>query len=264
MLIDVMRMLFEIDSGQGEPGSPETWYILINCTIPFVGGFKHFKSKRGGEMVAICRHGLGNRIAFLIAVLLAVLPAQPVEAAGMPELLSLRGEMYTLLPGEPVEKDKSAKVIKSYIWARDDKMRTETQIGKRTSISIQIGKVIYTYEKGTQTGKIETLAPQSLGSTGIVGQIRRIKKEGFKNEFITDEQTGERLRKYTYKNLPHEMAIVMLATGTSLPRIWYSTIRVSDSEAQLIKMVYRNMQANIEIPDSYFRLPEGMTWQQQK
>ena len=91
-------------------------------------------------------------------------------------------------------------------------------------------------------------------------QIEEVRAKGKKQ--TPEVIDGVRHDKYEYDLNRGETAIVYLSAETSLPRIWLSVIRSADGGASVMKMVYRDMQANVAIPDALFRLPADVAFEE--
>jgi hypothetical protein len=97
---------------------------------------------------------------------------------------------------------------------------------------------------------------------GVIKPIEEIKAKGKKQ----DSEQGEagRYDKYEYNvNGPEEMAVVYLSAETSLPRIWLSVVKTGDKEASLLRVQYRDLKANVDIPDDMFKLPPDVTFSEE-
>lgn len=54
------------------------------------------------------------------------------------------------------------------------------------------------------------------------------------------------------------MTILYLSKETSLPRFGISVVQTGKKTAEAIRMVYRELEENLDIPDELFKLPEGI------
>ena len=52
--------------------------------------------------------------------------------------------------------------------------------------------------------------------------------------------------------------MVYLSRQTSLPRMWISVIQTGPHEAEAKRIIYRNMEANIDIPDRFLDIPDDV------
>lgn len=167
-----------------------------------------------------------------------------------PELTSLHGTMITMISddeGVPME-----------IWAKGDHLRAEASDGDRKVITIQQGSTSYTFAPGLKTGhKMRVQA--GLGAMGLVKQIAEIKAKGKRKG--SREIEGVVYDEYNYDvNAPEEWAVVFLDAKTSLPRYWISAVRTGENSASAVRLVYRDMEANVDLPDSLFQLPQDVTF----
>ena len=146
--------------------------------------------------------------------------------------------------------------VASEIWAKGNNLRSEVRAGDLKVISIQRGPTIYTFREGDQIGTKQTLQ-RGLGSLGFIKQIETVKAHGKKTG--SQEIEGVEYDIYEYDvNAPAEMTILYLSKETSLPRFGISVVQTGEKTAEAMRMVYRDMEANVDIPDELFKLPEGI------
>ncbi len=168
-----------------------------------------------------------------------------------PKLESLRGTVIYIMSEDMTFPAK--------IWAKGNAMRVDVTQGHQTTISIQLGDTLYTYLQGSQEMGRKQYLGTGLGSLGLIKQIEEVKAKGKKQG--VEQIEGLRYDKYEYDvNAPGEMAVVYLSVKTSLPRLWVSTIQTADKDTSLMQMFFRDLKANVPIPDSMFKLPAGVTF----
>jgi outer membrane lipoprotein-sorting protein len=167
------------------------------------------------------------------------------------ELKTLHGTMLIKLSDD---KDQRLE-----IWAKDNNVRTEHAANEQRIINIQLGDILYTYPKGSKTGKKRRMAP-GLRSRGLIKQIELIKSKGTKEG--SQMVDGTMYDKYRYDaDAPAEKASIWLAPETSIPGIWISHLnRPEESRVGILVMQYRDMTANREISDELFAVPRGVTF----
>lgn len=168
------------------------------------------------------------------------------DIVGADQLNSLHGTMI-------VETQKGAGTPFE-VWAKGNKMRTEVRVDGQKIVSLQLGDVLYTYLQGDASGEKQSLGV-GLASMGLIEQIKRVKKHGIKSDSV--EVTGVRYDKYRYDVSPEEWVIAYLEPETSLPGAWISGLLIGGNWS-IMKIFYRNLMANVEIPDEYFRLPSDI------
>ncbi len=190
------------------------------------------------------------RISKILLIPLLMLACQtgPVSVAGETELKTLHGTMILML-----SQDKG---VVSEIWAKGNNLRSELRVGDLKVITIQRGPTMYTFREGDRTGTKQTLQ-RGLGSLGFIKQIETVKAHGKKTG--SEEIEGVVYDIYEYDvNAPSEMSILYLSRETSLPRFGISVVKTGKKTAEAIRMAYRDMEANVDIPDELFELPEGV------
>jgi outer membrane lipoprotein-sorting protein len=147
------------------------------------------------------------------------------------------------------------------IWAKGDNLRAEASDGERKVITIQRGDTSYTFAPDSTKGH-KMRVEEGLGSMGLVKQIAEIKAKGKREG--AQELEGVVYDKYNYDvDAPQEWAVVFLDAKTSLPRYWISAVRTGEKTASAVRMVYRDMEANVEVADALFELPENVTFEEQ-
>jgi len=149
--------------------------------------------------------------------------------------------------------------LSSKIWAKGNNVRAELTYDQKKAVSIQLGDTVYTYIEGSkQTGSKKHLG-SGLGAMGLIKQIEEIKAKGKKQGSVKIE--GIVCDKYEYDvNAPGERAVVYLSASTSLPRTWVSVVQLADTPASVLRMHYRDLKANVDIPDNMFKLPANVTF----
>jgi len=166
-------------------------------------------------------------------------PAAPVE------LKSLHGTMVTMISeteGLPIE-----------IWAQGDRMRSEISVGDQKIVTIQLGDTMYTFGPNLPQGN-KTRFEAGLASLGLIKQIALVRAKGKKVGSQVIE--GVAYDQYTYDaDAPREVARVLLEAKTSLPKNWVSTVKNSAGESATVRIEYRDMEANVVVPDDLFALP---------
>lgn len=193
------------------------------------------------------------KIVYIVALaLMAGVPAladeQPSNAA---KLESLQGTLVIMM-----SEDRG---VPARIWAKGNNTRTELSDGKQTAVTIQLGDVMYTYVEGSKRTGTKRHMGTGLGSMGFIRQIEEIRAKGKKQ--IPEEIDGVRYDKYEYDLSGREaMAVVYLSAETSLPHIWLSVIKSGENDASVLKMVYRDMKANVEISDELFKPPADVAF----
>src|SRR3990172_2210889 len=192
------------------------------------------------------------RTALSIALLLFVAgratSAEPAAVA--PELISLHGTMITMI--------SETEGVPAEIWAKGDKLRAEIAAGDAKVITIQLGDTMYTFAQGSTKGN-KTRFESGLASLGLIQQIAEIRTKGKIDG--SQEIEGIVYDEYNYDvNAPREWAIVFLAAKTSLPGYWISAVQTEEKKAVAVRMHYRDMEANVEVPDALFELPSDVTF----
>jgi outer membrane lipoprotein-sorting protein len=191
-------------------------------------------------------------------VALALAAAMPVfasqQTSGSAKLESLRGTLITM-----VSEDRG---IPARIWAKGNNTRTELTDGRQKTVTIQLGDTMYTYLEGSTKPGMKQYLGRGLGSMGLIRQIEEIKAKG--KQQTPEEIEGVRYDKYEYEsNDRREVAVVYLSADTSLPRIWLSLVKAGEKDVSVLRMHYRDMQANVEIPDELFKLPPDVTFSEE-
>ena len=191
---------------------------------------------------------MGTSKILLIPLLMLACQIDSESIASQTELKTLHGTMILML--------SEYEGVTSEIWAKGNNLRSEVRFGDLKVISIQRGPTIYTYREGDQTGTKEMLQ-RGLGTLGFIKQIETIKAHGMKTG--SEEIEGVEYDIYEYDvNAPAEMTILYLSKETSLPRFGISVVQTGGKTAEVMRMAYRDMEANIDIPDELFELPEGI------
>ena len=190
------------------------------------------------------------KLFVLIAAILvsfgAAQAAEPARPAA--ELVSMHGTMITMISdheGMPME-----------IWAKGNNLRSEISAGDQKIIVVQLGDTIYTFGPGSKQGN-KTRFESGLASHGLIEQIALVKAKGKKDSSqVVDGITYDQ---YAYDvDAPQEQALVLLEAKTSLPKDWVSVVKNGDSEPVAARTIFRDMQANVDVPDDLFALPKGV------
>lgn len=195
------------------------------------------------------------KIARIVALML--MAAVPVlgdqQPSGSAKLESLHGTMVMMISDD--------EGVPAKLWAKGNNTRVELTHGNQKVITIQFGDTMYTYIEGSRTGTKQHLG-SGLGSMGLIKQIEEILAKGKKEG--SEKIEGVRYDKYVYGSPEdREMAVVYLSPETSLPRIWLSAVKTDDKTASLLRMHYRDMNANVGIPDEMFKLPPDVTFSEE-
>lgn len=187
---------------------------------------------------------------------LALIAAAPAPAGAQPSgsarLESLQGSLI-IMTGDD-------RGVPARIWAKGNNTRTELNNGRQTAATIQLGDAMYTYVDGSKKAGTKRLLAPGLGSMGLIRQIEEIRAKGKKQ--TSEMIDGVRYDKFEYDVNRGETAVVYLSAETSLPRIWFSVIKPVDKDASVMRMIYRDMQANVAIPDALFRLPADVAFEE--
>ena len=73
------------------------------------------------------------------------------------------------------------------------------------------------------------------------------------NKQGSEEIEGELYDIYQYDvNAPQATDLVYLSRESSLPRLWISVVQTDKDTPEAARIIYRDMEANVEIPDHYF------------
>lgn len=193
---------------------------------------------------------LKSRLAIAVAIVwIATSEIRGQQAPPAPvKLESLHGTMITMISdheGMPME-----------IWAKGNKVRSEISAGDEKLIIIQRGDTLYTYGFGSPQGE-KTRFETGLASLGLIEQIALVKAKGKKDGSQVVE--GVEYDQYKYDaDAPQEQALVLLEAKTSLPKDWLSVVKNGDSPSIAARTIYRDMQANVDVPDDLFTLPKGV------
>jgi hypothetical protein len=203
---------------------------------------------------------MGNDFAFSIRAQLAVVFlttwttsivfGQPSPVA--PRLDSMHGTMITLID----EKHG----IEMEVWAKADKVRSEIKEGDKMIVVIQLGDTLYTFSPGRKEGQ-KTRFDGGLAAHGLIEQIALVKSKGKLDG--TQEANGIAYDRYAYEvDAPGELAIVLFEAKTSLPKDWLSIVEKGDGKHEASRTIFRDMQANVEVPDSLFELPPEVQFEE--
>jgi len=180
------------------------------------------------------------------------------SAAGesdLPTIRSVHGFTYVPLTGQGSGADGLKRAaVKSEIWSVVGKTRTETISTDMKVISIQLGGDLYTFAENRIAGERRSIK-RGLAKLSLVEQIELVKTKGKREE--TYDEGGEKYVTFAYRvNFPDEIAIVLLNARTSLPLMWVSAVRTRETTAEALTVHYRDMEANIEIGDEMFEIPD--------
>ncbi len=189
-------------------------------------------------------------IALSVFATMSALAGQ--EPPPAPKLESLQGTMIMMV------SENSGVPCK--VWAKGNNTRVEMGEKGKKVITIQIGSTMYTFIEGDRTGTKQRLGT-GLASMGMIRQIDEVKAKGKK--IGSRELEGVSYDTYQYDvNAPKEMAMIVLATETSLPFFWVSAVQTSATKATGLRMHYRDMKANADVPDNLFRLPASVAFRE--
>jgi alpha/beta superfamily hydrolase/outer membrane lipoprotein-sorting protein len=177
-------------------------------------------------------------------------PVSKQQSSGLGNLTSLQGTLILM-----VSEDRG---IPAKFWAKGNNMRLEASVGAKKTITIQVGDTLYTFNEGEKSGLKQHLG-RGLGSMGLLRQIELIKTRGKKQG--SKEFEGVLCDIYEYE-APQELALVYLSVATSLPQRWISTIRSGDTTSSIL-MLFRNLEANMGIPDEMFKVPPEVKFSEQ-
>lgn len=189
-----------------------------------------------------------------VSILLSLALLRTVVSADERELRSLHGTMIT------TSGPTSGMAME--IWAKGDFVRSEYRAGSANVITIQRGPKLYTFGESGGAGMVFNLG-HGLGTLGLIKQIEEIKARGSRQGAAEIE--GELYDVYQYDvNAPEEMALIYLSRESSLPKLWISVVQAEGDTAEALRIVYRDMEANVDIPDHYFHLPKNVTFAEQE
>jgi outer membrane lipoprotein-sorting protein len=139
------------------------------------------------------------------------------------------------------------------IWAKGNNVRSEIAFGDQKVVTIQRGDTMYTFGSNSHVGN-KTQFEAGLASLGLILQIATVKSKGKKDS--THNVDGTVYDLYVYEvDAPHEIARVLLNSKTSLPQDWDSTVKNADGAPATVRMKFRNLAANVDVPDELFALP---------
>lgn len=149
-------------------------------------------------------------------------------------------------------------VTESEIWAKGDLVRHDIAYGDGKLIQIQHGELIYSFSAEDAFGMV-IRARGGLGTMGLVRQIEEITAHGtmiphqeafFDTSQLPDEADWD---VYRYEDrLTGEVVHVALARDESIPLIWVGLL----PNQNVTVIHYWDMEANVEISDSLFDVPE--------
>ncbi|MGD9636803.1 MAG: hypothetical protein AB7G28_18360 [Pirellulales bacterium] len=186
--------------------------------------------------------------ALVLLLLLVEFASGQDKAAAPPVLKSLHGTMITL-----IDSDRG---IEMEVWAKGNNVRSEIKMGDAKVVVVQRGDTMYTFSPGKSDGQ-KTRFESGLAAHGLIEQIAIVKSRGKKERSQVAE--GIQYDQYSYNvDAPQEQAIVLLETKTSLPKDWFSVVKNGDREPAGMRIVFRDLEANVEVPDELFELPEGV------
>ncbi|NNC90763.1 MAG: hypothetical protein HKN82_20085 [Akkermansiaceae bacterium] len=174
-----------------------------------------------------------------------------IEASGLPPLDSLHGTMITFF-------GDSEDGLPAEIWAEGNNLRTEVAHDGGVVVSLQLGDTLYTFKDGSKTGKKKWLGT-GLGSMGLINQIAEVKANGIRHG--SREINGVEHHEFLYNmDAPQAGAVAHISAETSLPHMWISILNRADDTSSRLTMIYRDLEANVAIPEGTFDLPEGVTF----
>lgn len=181
-------------------------------------------------------------------------------ACGEPPIFSLHGRTKTDHNVDRGSHRAGDAVTYGELWAKGDAVRQEIEFGDDTLIQIQRGERIYSFSVEDQFGMV-VRGRGGLGTLGLVRQIEEIKANGtvvpsqdafFDTSRLIDEADYD---VYRYEDrLTGEVVHVALERDDSIPRIWVGLL----PNGNVTVTHYRDMEANVEISDTLFDVPEGI------
>ena len=182
-----------------------------------------------------------------VTVLVLILAEASFGDAPPSELKSLHGTMVTM--------HGDTEGFTAEIWAKGNNVRSEIAFGDQKVVTIQRGDTMYTFGSNSHVGN-KTQFEAGLASLGLIQQIATVKSKGKKDS--TRNVDGTVYDLYVYEvDAPHEIARVLLNSKTSLPQDWDSTVKNADGAPATVRMKFRNLAANVDVPDELFALPAG-------
>jgi outer membrane lipoprotein-sorting protein len=189
---------------------------------------------------------------FAIAVAITWITTSAIYGQQAPpaplKLESMHGTMITMIG--------DTGGVEFEIWAKGNNLRSELSAGDQKIIVVQLGDTIYTFGPGSKQGN-KTRFETGLAAHGLIEQIALVTSKGRKESSkVVDGITYDQ---YLYDaDAPQERALVLLGAKTSLPKDWVSVVKNGDSEPVPARTVFRDMQANVDVPDDLFALPKGV------
>ena len=175
-----------------------------------------------------------------------------------PSILSLHG-MTSMDRNVGLETYRAGdSVTESEIWAKGDLVRHEIANGDGKLIQIQRGELIYSFSAEDAFGMVIRVR-RGLGTMGLVRQIEEIRAHGDvirrQDAFFDTSQLPDEAEYDVYRyedRLTGEVVNVALTHAGSIPRIWVGLL----PNQNVTVIHYWDMEANVEISDSLFNVPE--------
>lgn len=189
---------------------------------------------------------------FFFSVLMLTIGQRGMAVSLESELKSLHGTMIFMI--------SENQGIESEVWAKGNSLRSEIRVGDSKVISIQLGHIIYAYGEGSKSGTKQVVR-RGLGAMGLIKQIAEIRARGKKQGTQDIEGTPHDLYHYDV-NMPAESALVYFSRDTMLPRLWISVVQTDEKTAQMARMIFRDLEANVEIADTKFELPANVEFKE--
>jgi outer membrane lipoprotein-sorting protein len=142
------------------------------------------------------------------------------------------------------------------IWAKGNNVRSEMSVGDEKLIILQLGDTIYTFGADSKQGNT-TRFESGLASHGLLEQIALVKSEGKPGNSQTVD--GVTFDEYSYDvDAPQEVTRALLEAKTFLPKDWVSIVKNGDADPVAARTIFRDMEANVDVPDEFFELPRGV------
>jgi outer membrane lipoprotein-sorting protein len=191
---------------------------------------------------------------FLVALsLVNVAIAQGQHPSPPAKLEALRGTLIMMI--------SENEGVSCEIWAAGNSSRSELIKGGIKVTTIQRGDTMYTFDDTSLKGKKERIKG-GLAAKGLVKQIEEVRKNGKKVE--SREIEGQIYDVYQYSVDSDEIVVAVLSARTYLPRAWVSSLRIGLNRASTVSLIYRDMEANVNIPDDLFKLPANVKFSEER
>jgi outer membrane lipoprotein-sorting protein len=175
-----------------------------------------------------------------------------IKEPAVPPLETLHGRAFVNVTGSDEEHLFE-------FWAKGNRLRTEEVRDGKKIVTIQYGDTLYSYTEGEGLATTGWLG-NGLTSLGFINQMSEVKAHGERGE--SKEIDGVQYHQYVYReNAPEEVVVGYLSATNSLPGIW--TLAELEDDGRVIQRTaaFRDLEANVAIPDKLFHLPRGLTFQ---